>query len=227
VLEVGGLQPFSLSDWPGRLCAVVFVQGCPWRCGYCHNPGLQSRERTSDAPAWPEVLDLLHRRQGLLDGVVFSGGEPTLDGALHDAIDETRALGFRIGLHTAGIYPRRLESLLPRLDWIGLDLKTERTRYRALTGAARAGTAAAQALRLVATSGVPFEIRTTYDGAQLADDALFAMAGQLRESGIDRWVLQRQRHASTTGDRAFRFAAPPPPGVIDRLGGLGLAIELR
>ncbi|MFO1339400.1 MAG: anaerobic ribonucleoside-triphosphate reductase activating protein [Burkholderiaceae bacterium] len=242
MLQVGGFEPFSTTDWPGQLCAVVFVQGCPWRCGYCHNPALQARdlgrrvlgeagraERSegADRPDWAGVRARLRERTGLLDGVVFSGGEPTVDAALPDAIDDARALGFRIGLHTAGIYPRRLEALLPRLDWIGLDLKTDRHRYAALTGAVNAGRAAAQALDLVAASGVPFEVRTTYDPEALPDDAVLAMAAQLREQAVGRWVLQRERRPVAGAAGAWHSVAPPSPALLDRLRGEGLAVECR
>lgn len=227
VLELGGFQPFSTTDWPGQLCAVAFVQGCPWRCGYCHNPGLQPRQRAPGAPRWPEVQALLKQRAGLLDGVVFSGGEPTLDAALPDAIDDTRAMGFGIGLHTAGIYPRRLEALLPRLDWIGLDLKADAAGYAALTGVPRSADVAAESLQLVAGSGVPFEVRTTCDSAWLGDEAMLAMAAQLRALGITRWVLQRERRPvkGTTG--AWQTAAPAATTLGDRLRSEGLAIEWR
>src|SRR5690606_12286562 len=98
-LKVGGLTPFTATDYPGHLSAVVFVQGCPWRCGYCHNPHLQERTPHSPIP-WNDVLTLLDRRRGLIYAVVFSGGEPTMDPCLADALRETRALGFKIGLHS-------------------------------------------------------------------------------------------------------------------------------
>ncbi|MBI3069525.1 MAG: 4Fe-4S cluster-binding domain-containing protein, partial [Betaproteobacteria bacterium] len=74
-LRVGGLVPLTTTDYPGRLAAVVFCQGCPWRCGYCHNPHLLPARRTAPI-AWHAVRDFLERRRGLLDAVVFSGGEP-------------------------------------------------------------------------------------------------------------------------------------------------------
>ena len=84
-LQVGGLVPLSTADYPDHLAAVVFCQGCPWRCPYCHNPHLLPRR--SDAPIdWADVLAFLERRRGLLEAVVFSGGEPTLQPALADAI---------------------------------------------------------------------------------------------------------------------------------------------
>ena len=77
MLTIGGFTPLSTTDWPGKLAAVVFVQGCPWRCHYCHNVSLQDRA-SSQPSAWAQALRTLQRRQGLLDGVVFSGGEPLL-----------------------------------------------------------------------------------------------------------------------------------------------------
>ena len=115
---IGGLTPFSSVDWPGQLAAVVFIAGCPWRCGYCHNPQLQPRQRTLD---WPAILHWLDSRRGLLDGVVFSGGEPLSEPALADMARAVQARGFAVGLHSAGIYPQRLAQLLPWLDWLALD----------------------------------------------------------------------------------------------------------
>ena len=160
MLRVGGLTPLTSIDYPGELAAVVFCQGCPWRCGYCHNPDLLAPRGRHLLP-WPLIMDFLRHRQGLLDAVVFSGGEPTLQRALGEAMDEVRALGFRIGLHTAGIYPRRLTALLPRLDWVGLDIKAMPEDYLALTGAPDSGERAWQSLGLLLANGIPMEVRTT------------------------------------------------------------------
>ena len=78
MLKVGGYVPFSSTDYPGKLAAVVFVQGCPWRCTYCHNPHLQPRQQPPGSPSWEQIRKRLQGRQGLLDAVVFSGGEATL-----------------------------------------------------------------------------------------------------------------------------------------------------
>jgi len=225
VLEVGGFQPFSTTDWPGRLAAVVFVQGCPWRCSYCHNPDLQPRARDEAAPwDWPAVRSVLEHRRGLLDGVVFSGGEPTLDPYLPQAIDDARALGFGIGLHTAGIYAKWLAELLPRLDWIGLDLKAAAAGYDDVTGARGSALAAQRALALVAGSGVACEVRTTYSAELQRPDDLLDMARQLREAGVARWVLQRRR---TEAGGGWTVEAPPAADMLARLAAEGLQIELR
>ncbi|PKO61543.1 MAG: anaerobic ribonucleoside-triphosphate reductase activating protein, partial [Betaproteobacteria bacterium HGW-Betaproteobacteria-17] len=137
-LHVGGLTPLSTTDWPGMLAAVVFCQGCPWRCGYCHNPDLIPARGDHEIP-WEDVLAFLRRRRGLLDGVVFSGGEPTAQAGLLDAMREVRELGFKIGLHTGGMYPQRLAAVLPLVDWVGLDVKAPFADYPRVTSVTGSG----------------------------------------------------------------------------------------
>ena len=188
-LRVGGLARLSTCDWPGQLVATVFSQGCPWACGYCHNPHLIPPD-ASDAIAWGEVLAFLESRRGLLDGVVFSGGEPTLQAALPDAMRQVKALGFRIGLHSAGPYPGRLAAVLPLADWIGFDIKAAFGDYAKITGAPGSGAKARASLMHVLKSGVPCDIRTTVHGAWLDDDALERLAEDIARLGVQNHRLQ-------------------------------------
>ena len=168
-LRVGGLTPLTTVDFPDRLAAVIFCQGCPLRCRYCHNPELLPRQVESLIP-WSEVVGFLDSRRGLLDAVVFSGGEPTQQRALEGALREVRAMGFEIGLHTAGVYPERLQQLLPLVDWIGLDIKTLPHRYAELTGMPGSGELAWRSARLLIEAGTPHQLRTTYHSAFIADE---------------------------------------------------------
>jgi len=195
-LVVGGLAPFTTIDFPGRLAAVVFCQGCPWRCGYCHNPHLHSPQG-GERP-WGEVLGWLETRRGLLDGVVFSGGEPLLQRGLGSALQAVRALGFETALHTAGIYPERLAAALPLLDWVGFDIKGPFEDYRRITGAT--GDAARDALARLLAAGVDHEIRCTVDSGLLDADALARMARQLAALGVSRLVLQACRRGCQPTD---------------------------
>ncbi|WP_240675598.1 anaerobic ribonucleoside-triphosphate reductase activating protein, partial [Cellulomonas endophytica] len=185
-LAVAGLTPLSTVDWPGRLVATVFLQGCPWRCTYCHNPGLLDPRRPGAVP-WSDVRDLLARRRGLLDAVVFSGGEPTRQAGLAAAMREVRAAGMAVGLHTGGAFPRRLAAVLPLVDRVFLDVKAPPRLYRAVTragGPATSAHAAFRSLRLVLASGVAVQVRTTVDPTVLAQADLDELRGLLRAAGV-------------------------------------------
>lgn len=212
---VGGFVACSTQDWPDQLAAVVFIRGCPWRCNYCHNPHLQTRDWADDR-AWNDVLLRLAERRGLLDGVVFSGGEPTADAALASAITSVRALGLRVALHTAGCYPQRLALLLPLVDWIGLDIKADVADYEDITGVPGSGDKAWESLRLIQESGVPHEIRVTAHPDWLPEDRLCALMQRLAAAGVSDPVIQAARLSATLDsatpspylDRAALSAAP-------------------
>jgi anaerobic ribonucleoside-triphosphate reductase activating protein len=229
-LKVGGLVPFTATDFPGLLAAVIFVQGCPWRCGYCHNPHLQPR--TGDSPmAWDEVLAFLRRRVGLIDGVVFSGGEPTMDPGLGAAIDQARGLGYRIGLHTGGTHPRRLAQVLPRVDWVGLDIKAGFDDYERVTQVADSGAPARASLRAVLDSGVDFECRTTAHPDLISAGELLALGRTLAELGVRRYALQVFR-AQGCADASLNAAGQrlrdwPDAPTLAALSALFPRFELR
>jgi pyruvate formate lyase activating enzyme len=159
-LRIGGLMPFTTQDYPGLLAAVIFCQGCPWRCRYCHNGHLLS-DHSDSLLAWSTVEHFLMQRRGLLDGIVFSGGEPTAQSALLDAVALVRDLGFQVGLHTAGPYPQRLQSLAPLLNWVGLDIKALPEDYPAITGCDHSGDAAWDSLQRLLDQGVAVQVHTT------------------------------------------------------------------
>lgn len=196
-MRIGGLTPLTTIDYPGELAAVVFCQGCPWRCRYCHNTHLLAPEGGDGGMAWDEVLAFLGRRRGLLDGVVFSGGEPTLQRGLREAVVQVRRLGFKVGLHTAGCYPRRLQRLLPLLDWVGLDIKALPDDYQALTGVAGSGERAFESLALLRASGVPHELRVTVHQALLDGERLATLIDRLYVPGGVPVVLQACRTDQT------------------------------
>ena len=203
-LRVGGIVPFTATDFPGKFAAVVFVQGCPWRCGYCHNPHLQPRKRGGHA--WADVMTLLKKRAGLLDGVVFSGGEPTIDPALPEAIAEVRSLGLAVGLHTACIYPRRLAAVLPMLDWVGFDIKAPFEKYDTVTGMAGSGEPARHCMDIILASGVAHECRTTLHPALLSEAEVEQLAATLAAAGVRNYAVQMFR-ATGCGNSALLGAA--------------------
>jgi len=227
-LRVGGLTPLSTSDWPGKLAAVVFCQGCPWRCGYCHNPGLIPARGESEIP-WDDVLAFMHRRQGLLDGVVFSGGEPTAQADLLEAMREVRALGFKIGLHTGGAYPQHLAALLPLVDWVGFDVKAPFADYPRVTGAAGSGERALISVQQVLASGVDHELRTTVHPALLTDTELVSLGRDLAARGAKHYVIQGFRSQGCGNEALCQNTARDRPlrDLGEELAGLFEAFSVR
>lgn len=172
--DLAGIIPFSATDWPGRLVATGFTQGCPLACRYCHNPSL--RPVGVGPVPFEDLLALLTRRRGLLDAAVISGGEPTMHPGLGAAIAAVHELGFPVGLHTSGYSPTRLAALLgtptTRPDWIGLDIKGLPESVPGVVGCSRAvADRMWESLALVRASGVDLQIRTTvWPGSRLERD---------------------------------------------------------
>lgn len=161
------------------------MQGCPWGCRYCHNAHLRTfKSKPEPRYAWQEIRKFLTSRIGFLDGLVFSGGEPTAQIALPHAIREAKSLGYSIGLHTAGAYPERLAEILPLLDWIGLDIKAPfDERYERITGATGSADRVRESLRLVQQSGIRHQLRTTVHPLLLGAQDLEDLQNQLQELG--------------------------------------------
>lgn len=205
-LAIAGLTKLSSCDWPDHLVATVFLQGCPWRCSYCHNSAILDPRVPGTVP-WSEVVALLERRRGLLDGVVFSGGEPTMQAGLVDACRRVRELGFAVGLHTGGAYPARIRALLPLVDWVGFDVKAPAAKYRRIVragGPATASDRARESLRLLLDAGVEVQVRTTVDPTVLDDADLAELDAELAALGVHDHVRQRVRPDGTTD--AYRAA---------------------
>lgn len=222
----------STTDWPGKLAAVVFLQGCPWRCVYCHNEAILDPKAPAAMP-WSEVIHFLERRRDLLDGVVFSGGEPLIDAALPGAMQSVKALGFQVGLHTGGAWPQRLAKLLdssapdhpplgvPRthgltvsqrlVDWVGLDIKHLKDKYHQVTGVKVSGKAAFDSLDRIVQSGTPHEVRTTVDPTVHTHDDVQALIAQLRDfrsangNWVEKHVLQEARAQGAATKHAAAF----------------------
>lgn len=202
MLNIAGLVPLSTVDWPGKLAATVFLQGCPWRCGYCQNMELLD-PRAEGAVQWEQVTDLLARRKGLLDAVVFTGGEATLHHDLGAAICQVRNLGFEVGLHTAGAYPAHFARLISDVDWVGLDIKALPDDYQSVVGYC-AGDRAWRALDVLMSEAesraLSYEVRTTVHPGSSVVDRFDELLGRLVERGVRNFALQEAREIGTSED---------------------------
>lgn len=197
-LRIAALTPFTSIDFPGKLSAVVFLRGCPWRCSYCHNQWMRSRRPQEGDPQWGDVEKLLQKRKGLLDGVVFSGGEPCMDAALPAAVRIVKDEGYAVGLHTSGAYPRRLQECVGRIDWVGLDVKgnpEDPEAYDAIAGLKGAHQAFLESFEILRQVGVDMEARTTVHPDFLSEDDLLAIGRWLASRGVARYAVQIFRKA--------------------------------
>jgi pyruvate formate lyase activating enzyme len=161
-MKIGGFVRSSLVDYPGKVAAVIFTQGCNFRCPYCHNSGLVFPELFTDEIPFEYVWDFLEQRRGLLDGVVFCGGEPTLQNDLLEVIGKIRSLGFAIKLDTNGSKPDILAEVLPHLDYVAMDIKAPLDKYSSVSGVAVDNYEIRRSMLLIRASGIPYEFRTTF-----------------------------------------------------------------
>ena len=170
-MKLGGMVKFTLIDFPGTPSAIVFTQGCNFRCRYCHNPELVYPHLFTEPYTEEEFFAFLKRRQGTLEGVVISGGEPTLHDDLPRFLADIKALGYKTKLDTNGSRPEMLEKLLTQklVDFVAMDLKAPFEKYSLITGVDTNAAVIKQSMNLLQKSGVAYEFRTTYDKEVLND----------------------------------------------------------
>ncbi|MFB0521281.1 MAG: anaerobic ribonucleoside-triphosphate reductase activating protein [Desulfatiglandales bacterium] len=201
---IGGFQRFSLIDYPDKICAVVFTQGCNFRCPYCHNPELVSLRRTGSAPGGlkhKEILSFLDRRKGKLDAVTVTGGEPLLQSGLGNFLSAVKGLGYLVKLDTNGSLPSRLEELIQSksIDYIAMDIKTSLDKYEYVIRRKVEKTEIVDSIRLIMDSGLDYEFRTTVVRALFEKDDFYKIGQLIRNSRL--YVLQRFVPSKALDDR--------------------------
>ncbi|WP_320129068.1 anaerobic ribonucleoside-triphosphate reductase activating protein [uncultured Sphaerochaeta sp.] len=163
-MHIMGLQKMTLLDYPGKVACTVFFGGCNFRCPYCHNAGLVLGNDSEPVIEEKEFFSFLSHRQGLLDGVCITGGEPMVQKDLETFIIHIRDLGFQVKLDTNGSFPKQLKSLLDNhlLDYISMDIKNSREHYGATIGIQDYDTKPIeQSVSLLMNQTIPYEFRTT------------------------------------------------------------------
>ncbi|MDR2508858.1 MAG: anaerobic ribonucleoside-triphosphate reductase activating protein [Candidatus Ancillula sp.] len=234
LINIAGWSKLSTVDWPGEIVVTLFLQGCPWRCNYCHNSAILDPHAKGEVSFEDDVLKHLENRVGLLDGVVFSGGEPLMQsgedgGKLLRAMKEVLkfkdpnqnqdakedAPAFKIGMHTGGAIPGNLRPLLSYLDWVGFDVKAPTGLYDAITQIKGSESAARKSLNLLLeerefrkNSARPLHIqfRTTVDPTVLNASDVDRLKEELHEKGIDDLVIQEVRTQGAPEGYAARLS---------------------
>jgi len=187
----GGIQKLTLLDYPDRTACTLFTIGCNFVCPYCQNPSLIRPTGGEQTLGASEILDFLKTRQGLLDGVCISGGEPLMHESLDAFIDKVKALGFLVKLDTNGSYPQRLKELAEssRLDYVAMDIKNTPEKYPQTIGLPEYDVSPIEAsISFLCSGTVPYEFRTTVVRSFHTRSDLLSIARWI--TGADKYFLQ-------------------------------------
>lgn len=188
---ISGIQKTSLLDYPDKISAIVFTQGCNFRCGYCHNPGLLQVNSKKDIYSVDVFFEFLKNRVGKLDGVVITGGEATLQKDLIPFMQEVKNLGFLIKLDTNGYRPDVVQDVINQglVDYFAMDIKAPLDKYSFVTNVDIDTDKIVKSIDLIMKSNIPYEFRTTVMKSQLTYEDFEKIAELIK--GADRYYLQK------------------------------------
>ncbi|MGA2642201.1 MAG: anaerobic ribonucleoside-triphosphate reductase activating protein [Spirochaetia bacterium] len=229
-MVIGGLQRFSLSDFPGLISAIVFTRGCGFRCPYCHNPELVDPSRYTAEFPLDEIREFLRSRKGQLQGVVVTGGEPTWHEDLPWFLSELKDMGFAVKLDTNGTKPLMIRQVMTArlVDFIAMDIKAPLALYEQTVKVPAKTSDIQQSIGLILASGLPHEFRTTCVDSLLSAGDLLDI-GQLVK-GCDRYILQ-SFHGGRVLDPSLAVELPLEKTrleeVVVALSRTGLKVETR
>jgi len=190
-MKIAGFQKFSLIDYPSKISAIIFTQGCNFRCPYCHNPELVDPKLFTDTLDEDSILSFLRKRVDKLDGVVITGGEPLFQRDLIEFIERVKEMGYLIKLDTNGSYPEILKQLLAKnlIDYIAMDIKAPLEKYPAVVQTDICTEKIMKSITIILNSNIDYEFRTTIVKGLLTEDDLICIAKLIR--GAKRYVLQK------------------------------------
>lgn len=189
-MRIFGLEKLSLVDYGSYACAVVFTGGCNFRCPFCHNSGLVEQETKELLES--EVLDFLRKRFGLLDAVVVSGGEPTMQVDLPEFLGKLKDIGYKVKLDTNGTNPDMLKYVIDQslVDYVAMDIKNSFDKYPKTTGLKNLNIESIKhCLEILNSSNIDYELRTTIVKELHQTEDIMAMAKELK--GAKRLYLQQ------------------------------------
>ncbi len=180
-----------MIEYPGKISAVVFTQGCNFRCPYCHNPELVDPARYGDCIAEEDVLSFLEKRRGKLEAVTVTGGEPTLQADLPVFLRRLKEMAYRVKVDSNGSCPDMLEELVRKklVDYIAMDVKAPWEKYERITAVRLAGNPIKRSIDLIIASGIDHEFRTTVPRSLLETDDLLAVGRMVKNAR--RYTIQK------------------------------------
>lgn len=203
-MKIGGFQKFSLIDYPGKICAIIFTQGCNYRCGYCHNPELVEPKLFSPLIPEEEIFSFLEKRKGKLEAVEITGGEPTLQPDLFEVLRKIKAMGYLTKLDSNGSNPEVVQKAvgLNLVDYLAMDIKAPLGKYRSVINSNIDLNKITRSIKLIMNSGLDYEFRTTVVKSQLKKDDILKIGEMIR--GAKLYILQRFTPAKTLDPRFLK-----------------------
>lgn len=198
---ISGIQQFTMLDYPRKLACIIFLAGCDFRCGFCHNAQFVLPEEINKIKKHfipkEAVLHFLHQRKDKLDGVVISGGEPTLSSGLKELMKDIKEMGFLVKLDTNGHQPQKIEEILKQklVDYIAMDIKSDLESYQKLTSSCIKVDNIVKSIELIKTSRIDYEFRTTIINEIHNDNVLRNMISLVK--GAKCYALQSFRPQKT------------------------------
>ena len=188
---IGGFQKFSLIDYPGRICAIIFTQGCNFKCPYCHNPELVDSKLFQEPINEKIILSFLEQRKRKLDGIVITGGEPTLQKDLPEFIKKIRNAGFSVKLDSNGTNPKMLKFLIEKnlINYIAMDIKAPLEKYKKVVGVKNNTNLIKESIKTIMSSGLKYEFRTTFAKGILTEVDIMTIGKLIK--GARLYVLQK------------------------------------
>ena len=160
---IDGFEKLTLLDYPGHLACMIFTRGCNFKCPYCQNSSLIRYKKEPGKFSEDEIIEFLKQRQGKLEGIVISGGEPTIQKGLKDFIKKVKKLNFKVKLDTNGSNPQVIKELLEEnlVDYIAMDIKNDLDNYEMVTDSKVNKNAIKKSIKLISDSKIDYEFRTT------------------------------------------------------------------
>jgi pyruvate formate lyase activating enzyme len=188
-MKIGGLQKTSLLDYPDTLSAIIWTIDCNFRCPFCYNKNLVLGN-VEQIPE-NEVLSFLKKRQGILEGLVISGGEPLLQKNLLDFMGKVKALNYLIKIDTNGMYPKKLKEFIDKklVDYIAMDIKAPKKKYNQLAGVKVDISKIQKSIDIIKNGKPSYEFRTTFIPDLLKKEDIIEIAKWLE--GSKRFYLQQ------------------------------------
>jgi pyruvate formate lyase activating enzyme len=193
-MKIGGLQKLTLVDYPNKIAATVFLTGCNFKCGFCHNPSLVNPGKNENQISELEFFNFLKSKQGLVDGICITGGEPTINSDLPKFIQKIKKLNFAIKLDTNGNNPKILQKLIDKklLSFVAMDIKTSLDKYEKATNTKINLENIKESVEIIKNSKIDYEFRTTVVPGIVDREDIEKIGKWLK--GTKKYVLQQFRN---------------------------------